>query len=49
MGLMRTLQQSIERDEFPQFVQEFMLTNYPDRQYPDWVVEALASVNITLN
>eukprot|EP00058_Branchiostoma_floridae_P008195 XP_002593683.1 hypothetical protein BRAFLDRAFT_131791 [Branchiostoma floridae] len=48
MNLMRTLRQSILEGRFPQFVQDFMDTMYPSRNYPVWVVEALAAVNINL-
>lgn len=49
MQLMRDIRESIKKDKFPEFVCSFMNTVYPDRSFPDWVVEALASVNIFLS
>ena len=48
LRLMASLRLSITEDRFPQFVREFMEETYPDGKYPDWAVEALASVNISL-
>ena len=48
MQLMRDIRESIKKDKFPEFVCSFMSRMYPDRTFPDWVVEALASVNIFL-
>eukprot|EP00095_Tigriopus_kingsejongensis_P004953 snap_masked-scaffold96_size378025-processed-gene-0.5 protein:Tk04953 transcript:snap_masked-scaffold96_size378025-processed-gene-0.5-mRNA-1 annotation:"probable queuine trna-ribosyltransferase" len=48
LRLMRRIRESIEADQFPQFIQRFMLDNFPDRTYPKWVVEALQAVNVTL-
>ena len=45
---MRGIRESIRKDEFPLFVQNFMDLQYPARDYPKWAVEALASVNIQL-
>lgn len=45
---MSDARQSILEDRFPAFVQHFMLEYYPDRSYPAWVQEALASVGIGL-
>ena len=36
------------KDRFPRFIQEFMADYFPDRQYPKWVVDALASVGVPL-
>ena len=48
MQLMRDIRESIKKDNFPEFVCSFMNRMYPDRTFPDWVLEALASVNIFL-
>lgn len=48
MKLMRQVRESISEDRFPEFVQDFMFKQFPTREYPKWVVEALESVNITL-
>ena len=49
MQLMRDIRESIKQDKFPEFVQSFMKTMFPDNSYPDWAVNALASVNIILD
>jgi queuine/archaeosine tRNA-ribosyltransferase len=43
-----TMRQAIREHQFTAYVQDFMLQQYPDRQYPKWVVDALAHVDITL-
>ncbi|XP_073174829.1 queuine tRNA-ribosyltransferase catalytic subunit 1 isoform X2 [Lepidochelys kempii] len=49
LNLMRSIRESIVEQRFPQFVRDFMRTMYGSRErYPPWAVEALASVNITL-
>jgi len=48
LRLMRSIRESITEDRFPQFVRNFMKESYPDGKYPDWAVDALASVNIHL-
>ncbi|CAG5135656.1 unnamed protein product [Candidula unifasciata] len=48
LELMRSMHQSILQDKFPNFVQQFFLTLFPQKGYPNWAVEALASVNIHL-
>lgn len=45
---MRNIRQSILENRFADFVVEFMSRRYPAGDYDEWVVEALASVNITL-
>ncbi|CAM2109844.1 queuine tRNA-ribosyltransferase catalytic subunit 1 [Caretta caretta] len=49
LNLMRSIRESIVEQRFPQFVRDFMRTMYGSQErYPPWAVEALASVNITL-
>jgi queuine tRNA-ribosyltransferase len=48
LSLMRNIRQSIVEQRFPQFVQEFMNLRFPDGNYDQWAVNALASVNIAL-
>ncbi|XP_037083311.1 queuine tRNA-ribosyltransferase catalytic subunit 1-like isoform X3 [Pollicipes pollicipes] len=48
LRLMKALRESIKEDRFPQFVHDFMKETYKDGLYPEWAVEALASVNIQL-
>nr|CAD7453407.1 unnamed protein product [Timema tahoe] len=49
LRLMKSIQESIKKQEFPEFVQKFMEVLYPDKKYPQWIVDSLASVNIELN
>lgn len=49
LTLMRSVRQSIVEGRFPEFIQTFMKRLFPSHdQYPSWAVDALASVNITL-
>ncbi|CEG37798.1 queuine trna-ribosyltransferase [Plasmopara halstedii] len=48
LNLMRQLRQSIIDQTFEQFVQKFMLQHYPDRVYPQWVIDALTEAKIRL-
>jgi len=48
MQLMEGIRDSIKKNKFPEFVQEFMSTMYPNKDYPKWCIEALQSVNIDL-
>lgn len=45
---MRSVRQSIIEGRFPDFVRSFMLAQYPAKDYPGWVVDALRSVEIEL-
>ncbi|XP_013382282.1 queuine tRNA-ribosyltransferase catalytic subunit 1-like [Lingula anatina] len=48
LNLMRGIRKSIMENTFPKFVQDFMSALFPSKDYPEWAVEALASVNVTL-
>ena len=48
LRLMRNIRESIISGKFPEFVQKFMWDNFPDRNYPKWVLDALAAVNVRL-
>lgn len=48
MQLMKSIRDSIKENKFPEFVNDFMLKLYPNKNYPQWCIEALASVNIKL-
>ena len=48
MNLMKDMRDSIKDDRFPEFVQTFFSTMFPDKNYPLWAVNALASVNVHL-
>lgn len=48
MKLMEDIRDSIKQQKYPEFVQNYMLNVYPDKEYPDWIVNALQAVNITL-
>lgn len=48
LNLTRQCRRAIEENRFPEMVQQFMLSYHPDKNYPQWVEEALATVNIAL-
>ncbi|XP_067001885.1 queuine tRNA-ribosyltransferase catalytic subunit [Anabrus simplex] len=49
MQLMKSIRESIKVQKFPEFVRSFMLGMFPDKNYPQWIVDALNAVNIKLN
>lgn len=49
LNLMKDIRESVKAQTFPEFVQDFMTTVYPDKTYPTWVLEALEAVNINLS
>lgn len=46
--LMRSMRESILSGSFKEFVGKFMLLQFPNRDYPKWVVDALLAVEINL-
>ncbi|KAJ8688223.1 hypothetical protein QAD02_024018 [Eretmocerus hayati] len=48
MRLMREIRQSIENQKFPEYVQNYTLKVFPDKNYPRWIVDALKAVSIEL-
>jgi len=48
MRLMMKIRESIKDSQFPEFVREFMLGMYPEKNYPEWSSAALKSVGIEL-
>ena len=48
LRLMEDIREAIRNDLFPQFIQKFFITLFPDKNYPEWAVNALKSVNIKL-
>lgn len=48
MQLMKSIRDSIKENKFPEFVQEFMTNMYPNKNYPQWTIDAFHSVNIDL-
>ncbi|XP_067952147.1 queuine tRNA-ribosyltransferase catalytic subunit 1-like [Watersipora subatra] len=48
LNLMRRIRESIMKDKFPEFVQEFMEEQFVKKDFPEWVVNALASVGVKL-
>jgi queuine tRNA-ribosyltransferase len=49
LSLLRDIRDNISKGSFPQFVRSFMSKMFPNGDYEDWIVDALASVNIFLN
>jgi len=48
LKLMQQIHESIIVDKFPEFVQLFFSTMFPQGNYPSWAKDALSSVNIQL-
>jgi hypothetical protein len=48
MRLMRELRTSIIEGRFTEYVQAFMLRQFPKKNYPDWAKDALKAVDIDL-
>ncbi|XP_001357017.2 queuine tRNA-ribosyltransferase catalytic subunit [Drosophila pseudoobscura] len=48
LRLMRGMREAIERDEFPQFVSDFMGRHFGKDPIPTWIRQALKAVNIEL-
>ncbi|XP_026472284.1 queuine tRNA-ribosyltransferase catalytic subunit-like [Ctenocephalides felis] len=48
LQLMRDIRESIKKNEFTKFVQDFMKEHFHDREYPEWIVDSLKAVNINL-
>lgn len=46
--LMKNIQDSITSGKFPEFVIKFMSDLYPNKDYPSWITDSLAAVNIKL-
>jgi len=46
---MQCIRESIEQQRFPEFVRNFMRSTYPNKEYPQWIVDALGAVNIHLD
>lgn len=45
---MRTMQESIKKDNFPTFIKDFFKMQFPNEDYPQWAIDALDSVNVNL-
>lgn len=41
MKLMKDMREAIKGGYFPKWVQDFMLKQFPKKDYPKWVVDAL--------
>ena len=46
---MRSIQAAIKVDRFPAYIRDFFALRYPTGEYPAWIVDALAKVNVTLD
>ncbi len=49
LRLMRKIRESIQEDKFPQFIQKFFEDNFPQKDYPQWALDALLAVGVTIN
>jgi len=43
MALMREMREAIKEDRFPAYITAFLQRNFPKRNYPQWVVDALTA------
>lgn len=48
LNLMRDIRKAIEEDRYPAFIRNFMREMYTDRDVPQWIRDALKSVNVDL-
>ncbi|XP_066580987.1 queuine tRNA-ribosyltransferase catalytic subunit isoform X2 [Prorops nasuta] len=48
MKLMKDIRESIKQQKFPEFIQQYLITVYPNKEYPTWIVDALKAVNVNL-
>ena len=48
LTLMSRVRAAVREDKLPGFIQQFMATLHPDKQYPAWAVNALNSVGVNL-
>jgi len=48
LRLMKRVREAIMADTFPAFLQQFFLKLYPEKNYPEWATNALASVGVSL-
>ncbi|XP_014679225.1 PREDICTED: queuine tRNA-ribosyltransferase-like isoform X2 [Priapulus caudatus] len=49
MDLMQGIREAISKNRYPAFVKDFMRLQFPAGNYPEWAVDALASVDINLS
>lgn len=48
LKLMSDIREAIQSQKYPEFVKDFMKTQYKDKEVPKWIVDALNAVNINL-
>ena len=48
LRLMKKIREAILEDKYPEFVRQFVKSNYPDGDYPAWAVNALKHVGINV-
>ncbi|XP_052091286.1 queuine tRNA-ribosyltransferase catalytic subunit 1-like [Mytilus californianus] len=49
LNLMKSVHDSIIEDKFPQFIKAFFIQQFPNKDFPQWAIDALDSVNVKLN
>ncbi|VDI02118.1 queuine tRNA-ribosyltransferase [Mytilus galloprovincialis] len=49
LNLMKSVHDSIKEDKFPQFIKAFFIQQFPNKDFPQWAIDALDSVNVKLN
>eukprot|EP00116_Pleurobrachia_bachei_P004593 sb/3464855/ len=48
LRLMSDIREAVREDRFPEFIKEYFVRMFPKKNYPEWAVDALASVGVTL-
>lgn len=48
LRLMKRIRESILEDRFPDFVRDFMKSNFPGGEYPQWAIDSLSAVGVKL-
>ena len=46
LRLMTNIRQAITEDRFPQFIKNFLEENFPQKDFPQWTVDALSAVGV---
>ena len=49
LRLMKNIRQAISQDRFPEFIKNFLEENFPEKDYPQWTLNALSAVGVNIN
>ena len=48
LRLMNDIREAVREDRFPEFIKGYFARMFPKKNYPEWAVDALKSVGVTL-